>query len=222
MIQYKCSDIVKRALQIADLENSSFISYDEEISLLNENYQALYQKMINADIQSFLKVYYSTDNIIPFPEDFYQLKSVCLQKDKYIQPILRRPEDQNFIDLSYEITGNILRIIGNFSGEIRIAYFPQPKTLTFPLPAGQTTNASFTDENGNAVNMSTVEDVVLDFPSSAAFIYLAYLLALAFCSKQGKDVSLILPLAQSAEQTFYETMTPDDWSSVRITNVYNV
>lgn len=218
MITYRASDIIKRALQIADLENSSFISYDEMIALLNESYVMMYQKAVDADSQSFVKLFKTTNRIIPMPVDFYQLKSVNLLKDKYLQPILRRPADQNFNELSYELNGNVLEIFGNFSGEIRIEYVPQPKTLTFPPSAVPSGGVS----NGMVPNASTLEDTVLDFPNSFYFPYLAYLLALSFMTKQGKDPSLVMPLAEAAEGAFYASMTPDNWTSVRINNVYNV
>ena len=43
---YKTSDIIKRAKQLADLENSDFISYEENFMLINECYNKLYEKLI--------------------------------------------------------------------------------------------------------------------------------------------------------------------------------
>ena len=37
MIKYTTKDIVNRAKQLADLNNSDFISWNENINLLNEN-----------------------------------------------------------------------------------------------------------------------------------------------------------------------------------------
>ena len=44
MIKYRASGIIKRAEQIADLENSDFISENEKLTLLNEAFQILYVK----------------------------------------------------------------------------------------------------------------------------------------------------------------------------------
>ena len=46
-MKYNISDIVKAAKQIADLENSDFISWNENVRLLNEAWTAVHQKLIN-------------------------------------------------------------------------------------------------------------------------------------------------------------------------------
>jgi hypothetical protein len=73
MITYNASDIVKRAEQLADIENSDFISFSEKIALLNEAYQVLYQKGINKDVNAFVKYINTKDRVIQLPRDFYQL-----------------------------------------------------------------------------------------------------------------------------------------------------
>lgn len=133
MITYTSSDIIKRATQIADLENSDFISFNEKIALLNESYVALYQKLINKGDNAFLRYINTNKSIIDLPQDFYQLKAVLLNNNGYLQPIKRRPQNQNDKDLSYEIINNTLKINGYYSGgSISIEYYPTPVTLTFP------------------------------------------------------------------------------------------
>lgn len=222
MLTYKASDIVRRAKQIADLENSNFISFNEQLSLLNEAYITIYQKAIEADTRSFVKKFKTTNKIIPLPDDFYQLKSVLLDVNGYLQPIARRPQDQNLHQLAYEMTGNAIEIFGTIYGEIRVEYIPKPQTLTFkPIDSGDDTTY-LTNANGSAIAASSLEDSVLSFPNSTYFPYLSYLLAIAFVTKQGKDASGIYQLAQIAEDTFYSSMPPDEWQDVRITNMYNV
>ena len=46
-MKYNIADIVKAAKQIADLENSDFISWNEKMLLLNEAWTAVHQKLIN-------------------------------------------------------------------------------------------------------------------------------------------------------------------------------
>ena len=43
-MKLNASDIVKSARQISDLENSDFISWNENIRLLNEAWTAVHQK----------------------------------------------------------------------------------------------------------------------------------------------------------------------------------
>lgn len=222
MLIYKASDIIRRAMQIADLENSSFISYNEQLSLLNEAYVTLYQKAIDADTRSFVKVVKTNSKQYLMPEDFYQLKSVCLDVNGYLQPIMRRPADQNLNTLSYEMTGNTLNIYGAVTGTVRIEYIPQPQTLTFPPLEDTSSVQPITDDEGKPIDVFSLEDTKLSFPNSTYFPYLAYMLAIQFLSKQGKDPSQVYNLAQVAEDTFYSSMPNDEWSSVRITNIYNV
>ena len=68
--------------------------------------------------------------------------------------------------------------------------------------------------------ISFYDDTQLNFPNNTYFVFMSYLLALAFKSKQGSDTSLLAPMVEQAEMTFYDTMSRDDWSPTRITNVY--
>lgn len=135
MITYHSSDIIKRAEQLADLENSQFISFAEKIALLNEAYTSLYQKSINHDVNSFIKYINTRNNIIQLPPDFYQLKAITMSNGRFITPITRRPANGNFTDLSYDIINNTLQInglSGTIIDSICVEYYPVPTTLTFP------------------------------------------------------------------------------------------
>ena len=135
MITYKASDIIRRAEQLADLENSQFISFAEKIALLNEAYTSLYQKSINHDVNSFVKYINTRNNIIQLPPDFYQLKAITMSNGRFITPITRRPANGNFTDLSYDIINNTLQInglSGTIIDSICVEYYPVPTTLTFP------------------------------------------------------------------------------------------
>ena len=415
MITYNASDIVKRAEQLADLENSDFISFAEKIALLNEAYQTVYQKGINKDVNAFVKYINTRDKVIQLPRDFYQLKAVTLGHDKDVKVIMRRPANASFNTLSYDMINNTLQINGELmGGTVCVEYYPVPVTLTFPnknkpvsindaldihgstyieyidddkisvkdlndydfskviqdtnvahklihmeddfitisdsitqtlysLDTGDTTteslpvviynnrtylydntnkkmllpvshivvedlnidlsnctiailsndktkyvgqnyngglfingvyndfNASkmfayndmvylsnggnylavydFTNDRtentlldqaivniaeindntgygylGKRMNkyslISFYDDTQLNFPNNTYFVFMSYLLALAFKSKQGSDTSLLAPMVEQAEMTFYDTMSRDDWSVTRITNVY--
>ena len=414
MITYNASDIIKRAEQLADLENSDFISFAEKIALLNEAYQTIYQKSINKDVNAFVKYINTRDKVIQLPRDFYQLKAVTLGKDNEVRPIMRRSANMSFNNLSYDMINNTLQINGNIiGGNVCIEYYPTPTTLTFPnktkrmsldhvldihksiyiekvdddtvvikdlddfdfsktisstgiasklihmeddyvvfsdsvtqtlysIDTDETTeetlpvviynnrtylydsvnkkllhpshivvedldidlhncsiailsenktkfvgqnyngglyingvhndfNASkmfywrnivylsnrssyivvYNFDNDNIENtlleqavvniadiddntgygylgmrkgsynlVSFYDDTQLNFPNNTYFVFMSYLLALSFKSKQGSDTSLLAPQVQQAEMTFYDTMARDDWSSTRITNVY--
>lgn len=133
MITYSASDIVRRAMSLADIENSDFITFSDKITLLNEAYQTLYQKGLNKDVNAFVRYINTRDKIIQLPRDFYQLKAVTLGRDKDVRVILRRPANASFNTLSYDMINNTLQINGETSGgTICVEYFPVPATLTLP------------------------------------------------------------------------------------------
>ena len=147
-VTYKASDIINRAMQLADLENSDFISFSEKLALLNESYQQLYQKGINKDVNAFVKYIHTQNTAITLPRDFYQLKAVNIDKNGYLEPVLRRPANQSTHDISYEILNNTLKINGYAGcGDICIEYYPLPLSLTFPnTPRSISPQGSSTDE----------------------------------------------------------------------------
>ena len=132
MIRYNASDVIKKAKQLADLENSDFISWNESITLLNDAYQNIYQKSINKGNNDFVRVIQTSEKCINLPRDFYQLKALTLKQDRFNTPIMRRPQNGSFDDLSYDIYNNTLLINGYSSGNIILEYYPTPVTLTLP------------------------------------------------------------------------------------------
>ena len=132
MIRYNASDVIKKAKQLADLENSDFISWNESITLLNDAYQNIYQKSINKGNNDFVRVIQTNEKCINLPRDFYQLKALTLKQDRFNTPIMRRPQNGSFDDLSYDIYNNTLLINGYSSGNIILEYYPTPITLTLP------------------------------------------------------------------------------------------
>lgn len=170
-VTYKASDIIKRAMQLADLENSDFISFSEKLALLNESYQQLYQKGINKDVNAFVKYIHTQNTAITLPRDFYQLKAVNVDKNGYLEPVLRRPANQSTHDISYEILNNTLKINGYAGcGDICIEYYPLPLSLTFPntpksiSPQGSSTDRFLDLRNNiyvtaNANNYITIGDI---------------------------------------------------------------
>ena len=129
---YKASDIIRKARQLADLTNTDFITWDEEVSLLNDAYTMLYQKLVNIGDGSFVKpfVAFRGENVLP--PDFWQIRSVNLVQNKIVTPVKRRADSENYSSLSYEIRFDKLYINGDYSnGEIIVEYWAKPKTLTY-------------------------------------------------------------------------------------------
>lgn len=125
-MKINASDVIKSALQIADLENSSFISWSENIRLLNESWTALHQKLINSGNFTF------TDEISiskeqSLPENFYQVLSVL---DNYNTPIGRYSIGMNDSQVWYKLINN--KIILNGLHSAKLTYFTKPQFLTYP------------------------------------------------------------------------------------------
>lgn len=92
MIKYTGNDIITRAEQIADLENSDFISDEEKLALLNESFQILYQKVIDSNDKIFTARVYTRSGMF-LPIDFHQLTALYIEGTK--EPIKKINATQN-------------------------------------------------------------------------------------------------------------------------------
>ena len=126
----KTSDLFKRAKQLADLEGSDFISWNEAISCINESNVGLYEKLINMGDNSFVKSYRTTNEEEELPADFWQLKGVFLWNNGNLQTINRRADNNGTHHLSYELRNGKLYLFGN-PNDVLVEYFPKPEKLYF-------------------------------------------------------------------------------------------
>lgn len=140
-MKYNVSDIVKAAKQIADLENSDFISWNENIRLLNEAWTAVHQKLINKGDMAFVDEMNITKEQ-PLPENFYQVLSIL---DNYNTPVPRYSIGMNDSQIWYKIINN--KLILNGLQSAKLTYFTKPQFLTYsadtivdalPLSEGET------------------------------------------------------------------------------------
>ena len=125
-MKYNISDIVKAAKQIADLENSNFISWSENIRLLNESFTAVHQKLINKGDFTFVNEM-DIGKEQPLPEDFYQVSSIL---DNYHTPVPRYSIGMNDSQIWYKIINN--KLILNGLQSAKLTYFTKPQFLTYP------------------------------------------------------------------------------------------
>lgn len=140
MLQYKVSELIKQARSKADLQNSDFITHEDDIHLLNDIWLDLYQKAIDAGEQFFLKTVEDVPDVLTLPSDFFQLYSL---KTKSGFEIPRRTvaELNNFYR-GYIIKNNKLYVY-NCTEPVVMEYFPTPATLTYPFKPKK---YSFTDK----------------------------------------------------------------------------
>ena len=130
MFNMKTSDLFKRAKQLADLEGSDFISWNEAISCINESNVSLYEKLISMGDNSFVKSFKTKEKEEPLPEDFWQLKGVFLWNNGNLQTINRRADNNGVHHLSYEIRNGKLYLYGQ-PNDVLVEYFPKPNKLFF-------------------------------------------------------------------------------------------
>lgn len=161
MITYKTSDILKRASQLADLENSDFIGWNEKVNLLNESYRKLYQIVINNNDKYYLKKVKVSDLVKGvnssaneshyfLPADFYQLCSIQTSENQ--TPLLRKSPAEPLQARRYDIINEEVVIYGNADSEpLDFNYYPVPLTLSTSAPDRKLESVQDTilDCNGN-------------------------------------------------------------------------
>lgn len=125
-MKYNISDIVKAAKQVADLENSDFISWNENIRLLNEAWTAVHQKLINKGDFTFVDEM-EIGKEQELPADFYQVSSIL---DNYHTPVPRYSIGMNDSQIWYKIINN--KLILNGLQSAKLTYFTKPQFLTYP------------------------------------------------------------------------------------------
>ena len=130
MFNMKTSDLFKRAKQLADLEGSDFISWNEAINCINESNVGLYEKLINMGDNSFVSDFHMKAESKVLPEDFWQLKGVYLWNNGNLQTINRRADNNGIHHLSYELRNGSIHIYGN-PDDVFVQYYPKPKKLFF-------------------------------------------------------------------------------------------
>jgi hypothetical protein len=133
-MKYRASEIVKRALNLADLANTDFISNDEQIEYLNDSWKEFYQLLINKGDKQFVKEVelYPTNGFgvaeYPIPSDLYQIQSI---RNNNGSIITRRAESESLTSGKYEIINDTIRLYG-VGGNIIMTYYTVPEFITIP------------------------------------------------------------------------------------------
>lgn len=151
MIKYTVTDIIKRAEQLADLENADFISWKENFDLINEAWRSLYQDTINNGDSYNITIldkdrWNVAPNVYTIPNDFYQLKSI-IDKGTGIALIRREPTQTDLQNNTYELVNNQLKVYTN--ADVEITYYRQPKVL-------------YLTSQPNEVEMDTLLEIIRD------------------------------------------------------------
>ena len=140
---------------LADLQNSDFISWKENIMFLDNAWTELYQSLINHGDKTYLQEFSFSGERTYLPDDFYQLYYVCYTNGTYEKPIARKAKTSTGQGPYYDIVGNELIIyrdsVSNMN-KIKVQYYPIKRAITY--------SANEVDLNhDNTMSFSSIYDV---------------------------------------------------------------
>ena len=125
------SAIVERAMEIADITNTDFISYGEKVKYLNDSWKNVYQTIIQYNLNIFTKEIRldGANGTYKLPFDLYAIKSV---KNPYSgAEIPRKSDSDGEYGYHYEIVNDTI-VIGPIGGPVSITYWQKPYFLSIP------------------------------------------------------------------------------------------
>ena len=150
MKKYTASEIVKRAYQMADIENTDFLQHREVTQYLNDSWQKVFQWLINKGDKQFVEEVrlngtggFGSMIEYDLPDDFYQMLSIR-NASGYVIP--RKSESESNNSCTYEIVNDKLRLYG-CPGNLVLTYWTAPIWITFP------------DKDVEVENVKTTENV---------------------------------------------------------------
>ena len=123
--------LVDRALSVADIANTDFLSYNEKIRYLNDAFRNVYQNIIQYNLNVFTVEanLIGSAGVYQLPWDCYQLKSV---KNPYTGvEIPRKADSESMFGSTYEIVNNTIKL-GPSVGPVTITYWRKPFFLSVP------------------------------------------------------------------------------------------
>lgn len=164
--------LMKRALQMADLVNTDFLSHQEQTDYLNDAWHSIFQLFINNGDKQFVKeVALKNSSMGTYTE--YQIPFDCFQIHSLKNPksgVLYTRAAANSSDTSdtYEIVNNKIRLYGINSDNLILTYYQNPLYLSFPDRTIELESEDMPDsicgdlalyQSGNIYNLMTQEQV---------------------------------------------------------------
>lgn len=170
-MRYTSKQIIERALNLADIANTDFLTHTELTQYINDAWQTVYQWLINKGDKQFVKevILETTGSFhnwteFEIPKDLYQ---ICSIKNKMSGHIVERAAESESINSGkYDIINNRIRLYGNSQGPLLLTYWTVPTFISFPdkvLDYGKRgeildfCNNSVLLENGDIYNVVTNE-----------------------------------------------------------------
>jgi hypothetical protein len=221
MLHYKASEIVQRAMTLANIQNSSFVSATENRQVINDAFWELYQVMIDAGEVFMLKSIKDPvfeNGIYILPDDFYQIYSV---KDNYGNGVLRKNKNTIKNGKCYDVRlrdfEETHEVIDPDTGEPVVdpdTGEPETETVLVQKTCLINYNNALIKEVEyypvpKTLDIEGTGDVVLDIPSNAYYQCMLYYMAIWYKTRQNEDTSGIQALYDKAVADFTDTMKVD-------------
>ena len=181
MITYCASDIIRQAKIVGNVSNVNMTNFELCNSLLNSEYQKLYDKVVMANGANIKEEHFIEDKPFNIPDDCYHIIGVYSGKK-----LLSKSSPRQFIPGNYHIENNEIVFDGCLAPQdVWIKYSTMPQTLTSPdapeeikenvLEVGLVTDRGFYFRDNNGVekyyDFSSQESVEKPFkPASNRFL----------------------------------------------------
>ena len=219
MLHYKASEIVQRAMTLANIQNSSFVSATENRQLINDAFWALYQIMIDeGDVFYLQQIKHPAfnDGVYVLPDDFYQLYAV---RDNYGNGVLRKNKNTIKNGKCYDIRKR------DIPTEVEDPDTHETVTVLVPKTCLINYNNALIDEieyypKPQTLDIEGTGDIMLDVPSNAYYQCMLYYMAIWYKTRQGEDSTDIKALYDDAVATFTDTLKIDVNEYPQMRDVY--
>lgn len=127
MITYTASDIIRQAKIVGNVSNINMTNFELCNSLLNSEYQKLYDKVVMANGANLKEEHFITDEPFDIPEDCYHIIGVYSGNK-----LLSKSSPRQYIKGQYRIENNKILFDGFGPVDAWIKYSTLPQTLTSP------------------------------------------------------------------------------------------
>lgn len=127
MITYTASDIIRQAKVVGKVSNLNMTNFELCNSILNSEYQKLYDKIVMANGASIKEEHFTVGEPFDIPEDCYHIIGVYSGKR-----LLAKSSPRQLIPGNYRIENNRIVFDGCLPQDVWIKYSILPQTLTAP------------------------------------------------------------------------------------------
>lgn len=135
-MKYRTSQIISRSKDLADIQNTDFLTHEEQTRYLNDSWFTVLQWMINKGDSQFVNEVilqpssYGSITSYEIPFDLYRIKSI--KNAVTGSPIIRASVSDGINSNTYDIVNNEIRLYGVANSPILLTYYLKPLYLTFP------------------------------------------------------------------------------------------